>query len=138
MANHARDPLQTRLFEIISQDATVLALLGAARVYDFVPDNPTFPYVTIADSIFLPSGSHTHHGFEVTATIHVWALAAGRKTGNAIAARIFQLLHDQDLEVPNFPTLSCLEIQNLALVEEDRKTHHNFCQYRILLAGNPA
>ena len=41
-------------------------------VFDFVPDNQLFPYVSIGEFLSAPFETFDRYGQEVTMTIHVW------------------------------------------------------------------
>lgn len=138
MANHVQLALQTKIFDLLRADATLQGLLGGAtpRIYDWIPDNPTYPLVAVGDIVCVDFGTHTSSGFEATLSIHVFTQSAGRKDALTIMARVYQLLHEVDLAVTNFPTLSCREASREVIREEDGKTHHGICRYRILIDGN--
>lgn len=53
-------------------DALTAANVCGARIYDGVPTNPVFPYVTIGDDQVLDDGNSCADGWDVTATIHIW------------------------------------------------------------------
>jgi hypothetical protein len=136
VANHVQLLLQQKVFEILSADAGIIALVGV-RVYDWVPDNAPKPYIALGSPVALPFGSHTHDGFEVTFTIHAYSESPGRKEAMTIGNRIYQLLHGVDLGIVGFETVSCQEAVSRVLREDDGKTHHAFIQYQIILGGNP-
>ena len=135
MANNVRLLLQTKIYDTIRNDADISAVVGT-RVYDNVPTNPTYPFVTIGDIGSVDFGSHTHSGFECTAIVHVWARVQGRKTVQQVMNDIYNVLHEVDLGITGFATLSCRESASRVLVEEDNETHHGISEYRILLGGN--
>jgi hypothetical protein len=53
-------------------DALTGAGVASGRVYDRVPDNPVFPYVTIGDEQVIDDGNTCQDGWEVYPTVHVW------------------------------------------------------------------
>jgi hypothetical protein len=136
VANHAELPLQTRLFEILSGDATLAELIGADRVFDFVPENEPYPYITIGDMESRDWGSHTHDGFEFDAHIHTWTKASGRKQALEIMARVYQLLHNLDISITDFPTITCREADRRIPLDPDGRTYHGIQRFRIVLGGN--
>jgi hypothetical protein len=135
MASHVRKLLQAKIYDLIQNDADIIALVNS-RVYDHVPANPTYPFITMGDVFVQDWGSHTHSGFDVTLVIHTWGQAAGRMSVQEIMNQIYSNLHDADLGITGFNTLSCRESTSRVLVEQDNKTHHGISEYRILLDGN--
>jgi hypothetical protein len=67
------------------QGAIVTRLKGVAgvtslirqRVYDTVPANPTFPYVTVGPMVELSDDADCIKGFDITFDINVWSRAVG-------------------------------------------------------------
>ena len=43
MATHVQSDLQTKIYDILTGDATLMALVSD-RIYDHVPDNTDYPY----------------------------------------------------------------------------------------------
>lgn len=111
--------------------------LVGKRVFDFVPDNEKKPYIALGTPVSQDWGSHTFDGFEFTYTIHGYTESAGKKEAMQIAKRIYSLLHDVDLAITAFETVSCREVLSQVIPEPDGKTHHALIQYRIILGGNP-
>jgi hypothetical protein len=76
----ASAPVQKAIKAVLSASAELTALMGGtSNVYDRVPDQAPFPYVTISDAQVLPDESDNTCDQtlrEVLADIHVWARAA--------------------------------------------------------------
>lgn len=137
MSDHPRMLLQRKVFELLSTDVDLKGLLrGEKKVLDYVPDNPEYPYVTIGDIDHNDFGSHTHDGVDSVLMIHVWSQLAGKSEAMQIQNRIYQLLHDVDLQIDSFPTVNCRETFSQVLKDPDGKTHHGVSQYSIILGGN--
>ncbi|RWX71892.1 DUF3168 domain-containing protein [Mesorhizobium sp. M2A.F.Ca.ET.039.01.1.1] len=56
--------------------AAVTSLIGQ-RVYDTVPANPIFPYVTVGPMVELSDDADCIKGFDITFDINVWSRAVG-------------------------------------------------------------
>lgn len=52
---------------------TAAPAVAGGRVYDRVPADPKFPYITIGDDQFLDDGGTCGDAWEVFADIHVWS-----------------------------------------------------------------
>ena len=96
MASSAQ-ALQQALYASLSGDATLVSLLGGARIFDDVPQGTPYPYVTFAQSDATDWSTGTESGDEHIVTFHVWSRDAGRKSVHEILDRIRSLLHDQSL-----------------------------------------
>lgn len=134
MAIHVQDLLQIKIFEILSNDATLSALING--VFDNVPDNLDPPFVVIGDTSLSDFGSHTHSGFQGELTIHAWSEDMGRKKIMTIMNRIYTLLHNIDLAITNYKTIVFRCETNEILVENDNRTHQGVQTYKIMLGGN--
>jgi Protein of unknown function (DUF3168) len=64
--------LQAAIVSKLKNDAGVQAVVGQ-RVYDEVPPNPTFPYISIGDNQVLPDKADCIDGTEIFWQIDGWA-----------------------------------------------------------------
>lgn len=80
----------------VLQPAVRTALTGATavtsrvgqRVYDRVPDNPTFPYLRIDIADAVDDDNACGQVWEVTVQIHIWSRAPGRQEASLIAGPV--------------------------------------------------
>lgn len=86
-------PIQTAIYARLTGDATLTALITG--VFDEVPDNQPFPYVTIGDFDSSEWRTHDRPGYEVVGSIHVWSKARGNKESLDIGNAIGRLLGDR-------------------------------------------
>lgn len=70
-------------------DTAVGALVGD-RIYDRVPPNPTFPYITLGDVQAIDEDADWRQRYAVTLTSHAWS----RAVGQVEALRIAQAMRD--------------------------------------------
>lgn len=74
------------------QGAVVTALKAASiaggRVYDRVPPNPTFPYVTVGDEVVVDDGDGCAELFDVSIDIHVWSRVPGQVEAKQIGEAV--------------------------------------------------
>lgn len=61
--------LQKAIFAKLNE-ATAIA---SGRIYDRVPADPTFPYITIGDEQVLDDGNTCDDGWEVFTDVHIWS-----------------------------------------------------------------
>ncbi|MEC9343066.1 MAG: DUF3168 domain-containing protein [Pseudomonadota bacterium] len=99
MNNH--EALQKAVFEALSQDTGLAALIGAARVYDDVPPGTHPPYLVFADSSELDWSTGTEEGGEIRFAVEIWTAHRGRRQAAAIAVSVRDALAGIDtLEAP--------------------------------------
>lgn len=89
--------VQKALVAAIKGNGAVAALIGT-RVYDEVPQDAVFPYVSIADMLGEPAvETISGEGFEVLASVHIWSRARGAVEARQIAAAIVNVLNNAAL-----------------------------------------
>ncbi len=114
--------------------ATVMG--GTLRLYQDVPADADFPYLTIGESQLVPDLAECIDGSEVFPVIHVWSRShGGFEEAKKIAANVFVALAAAPI------TLSenkCLLIErdqlgDVSVRDPDGKTKHIACHYRALI-----
>ena len=93
----AAEALQEAVFETLSGDATLTAMLGGAKVYDGAPRNAEAPYVHLGEATARDWSTATEAGTEVTFAVVAWSREPGREECLQIAERVVALLHDAAL-----------------------------------------
>ena len=130
MANHVNVELQEKIYEILSSDGTLTALCD---VYDTPEDNSNYPYVCIGNDDFGEFDSHSFNGFDGFIQIDTWAQGMSKMPCKEIQARIYTLLHNVDLGLPNFDTIALrCSLQNV-LDDPDGRTKHGVQRFNFIL-----
>lgn len=62
------------------------------RVYDYVPDNTRFPYVTIGEERETPWDTKTGTGSEVEHEIHLWSQKRGFEENKVLSQKILDAI----------------------------------------------
>lgn len=121
--------------ETAIQAAIYTALNGniAASVYDNVPKNANYPYVTIGDDSHLAWDTDTTLGAETTITLHVWSRYDGMKEAKDIQASIYSILHRANLSVSGYTLVTIDFVQSDIFIDADGFTRHGAQTFRILL-----
>lgn len=100
MSGTPSNPLQAGVYTRLSAYSALTALIGSGRVFDYVPENATPPYVVIGDDTSIDWGTKTTDGWEATLTVHAWDFEkAGRKSVKAILSAVYDALHRQEASV---------------------------------------
>lgn len=69
------------------------------RVYDSVPAQPAFPYVSIGPSDEVTDDAECIDGFEISMQIDVWSRAVGFPEARQIADAVRQALHGYEINL---------------------------------------
>lgn len=139
---------QKSIYETLTADTTLATLLGATvsdkRIFDFVPQNQAYPYVTMAIKPMSDRGNQTLEGVEIAYQINVWhqpgtsvvsggPTGRGDKTVQEIQNRIDQLLHRQDICIDGWNIISHRRSTVDILDEPDGVTKHGVQIFNLLL-----
>jgi hypothetical protein len=124
----SRDPaydLQAAIFGILTTDAGVVSAMGGvARVYDRVPQNPTFPFVHIGDDQILEGVSYDLSGASTAAVnVHVFSRYVGKAEVKIIAGAVRAALSDY-IAIENFETVTYHYVTTRFISEADGLTEH--------------
>ena len=93
--------LQKLIFDTLRAEAVVTSLIGS-RVYDRVPEGPTFPYVSFGAYDFVSDESDCIDAGEHTLQIDVWSRSVGRVQAKQITDAVRRSLHGLDADMGAF------------------------------------
>ncbi len=88
--------LQRAIYAHLAGDAALDALV-AGRIYDSVPGEAAFPYVTLGDALVTAFDTGDTCGAEHRLALNVWSRAGGRSEAKAILGALHAALHDAPL-----------------------------------------
>lgn len=128
----AQWPVQEAVRDKLLADDSLKGILSD-RVYDDVPDMPTFPYVVIGDDTSVPWDTKTSTGHELTLTIHVWSRWRGRKETKTIQDHIYKALHRSSLAVTGFATVLIENEFQQTMLDPDGATRHGVQRFRMIV-----
>jgi hypothetical protein len=119
------------------QKAIVTALKAAAtgvgsRIYDRVPENAAFPYVTIGDAQSIGAFADCYDGTESFIDVHIWSRATNFGEAKTVLSQVRSALHDEELSLDGH----ILELLNFrdarTLRDPDGLTSHVVATFRAL------
>ena len=84
----ATEALQKAVFETLSADTGLMALIGASSIFDDVPPATHPPYVVFADTQAADWSTGTEAGDELRFGIEIWSSQKGRKQAASIAQSV--------------------------------------------------
>jgi hypothetical protein len=125
--------LQKAIFAALSQDAALTALTDGPRVFDRVPANTPFPYVTFGRTSLYDWSTGTESGVEQLFSLHVWSKAQGKAETLAILERIAALLDDRPLPLEGAALVSMRIEFSEVRYDDDLAVHHGLARLRALV-----
>lgn len=126
--------LQAAIVGKLKNDAGIQAVVGnPARVYDEVPMNPTFPYISIGDNQVLPDDADCIDGTEVFWQIDGWARDPTFPMTKKISKAIVAALHNQEITVSGYAVIVCELNRTDYLHDPDGITRHCAVNIRFLI-----
>ena len=124
--------LRAAIHDALIADSALAALLGGPRVYDEVPRDAAFPYVTLGECRITDWSTGSDSGEEHQLTLHAWSRQGGHSEAHEIAGTLLQALDDAPL------TLSGHTLVNLRFAladirrEADGRTYHALVRFRAV------
>ena len=125
--------LQAKLYNVLKND-TELAKYGCG-VFDHTPDNEKYPFIEIGDDQFTSNDSHTHDGFDVEITFHIWTQGQGKRTCREIQSRLYELFHNTDLALNSQKTIALRSGLTTIILDPDGRTFHGVSRFKLILGG---
>jgi len=118
------------------QKAILGRLSGAIScpVYDAVPTDAAFPYVTIGEDTAADWSSKTTSGQDVTTTIHVWSRYKGKAEAKRIGSEVLQQLTTGPLSMTGFSADPAQLDMEEYLVDADGITQHGVLRLRLYIS----
>jgi hypothetical protein len=124
--------LQAAVVAQLLNDGALMALISN-RVFDSVPPDPTFPYITFRCDQILEDGADCVEGSVVFYSIHVWSRSIGWPEACNIAGLIRDALDETELTVNGHRLVDMHFSQFRRLDDPDGKTHHGVVEFRALI-----
>ncbi|MDX0973537.1 DUF3168 domain-containing protein [Sinorhizobium medicae] len=91
--------LQVAIVSRLKATAAVTALIGQ-RVYDSVPPDAAFPYVTVGEGDETSDDVDCVTGFEIALDVDVWSRAVGFPEAKQISDTVRRALLDPEMTLP--------------------------------------
>jgi hypothetical protein len=124
--------LQAAIVAKLKADAGVLAVVGT-RIYDEVPNNPTFPYISLGDNQVLPDKADCIDGTEIFWQIDGWARDPTFPMVKQISKAVVAALDDQNITVSGYAVIVCELNTTNYLRDPDGITRHAAISFRFLI-----
>jgi Protein of unknown function (DUF3168) len=127
--------LQAAIVSKLKNDSGVQAVVGQ-RIYDEVPSNPTFPYISIGDNQVLPDKADCIDGTEIFWQLDGWARDPTFPMTKSISKAVVAALDDAVLTVSGYDSI-VVEINTINYLHDpDGITRHVALSFRFLLVAS--
>ncbi|CRF29035.1 Uncharacterised protein [Mycobacterium tuberculosis] len=131
MSGSAFWPLQMAVRQRLLADPILTAKITG--VFDSVPNDQAFPYVTIGDVTSVPNRTFDRFGEECTITLHIWSRYNGFKEAAEILDDMNRIMADTVFSVSGWDMTACYYDFSETLRDPDGLTRHIPVRYRVLL-----
>lgn len=125
------EAIQARLLN--DQD---VASIFSDRVYDKIPNTPTFPYVSLGEVQVLPELGENTDAAQAFVTLHAWSRFTSSNAVRAGGKYLITALHDKDLIIADGSVLSVLLESSRHIPDPDGLTKHGIYTFTILTDAN--
>lgn len=105
-------------------------------VYDFVPEFPTYPYVTIGEITWNDASGPAAAMAECTLALRIFSRQGGRAEASTIMERLHDLLHNATLAVSGYTMVFMTFASAQITLENDGFTYQGIMRFRTLLKGS--
>src|SRR5262245_29878392 len=127
--------LQAAIVSKLKNDAGVQAVVGQ-RIYDEVPANPTFPYISIGDNQVLPDDADCIDGTEIFWQLDGWARDPHFPTCKQISKAVIAAMHNLPLTITGYANVVCEMSTTNYLHDPDGITRHVAINFRFLIQAS--
>lgn len=124
--------LQRAVFALLKGNAGLVAALGGERIYDDVPRDAAFPYVTFGQTQVRDWSTGSETANEHLFSLHVWSREAGRREVHDILGHLVAALHDQALTLEGFRLVNLRHEFSETRREADGETFRGLARYRAV------
>ncbi|PLX39059.1 MAG: DUF3168 domain-containing protein [Hyphomicrobiales bacterium] len=121
---HPSWALQKAVYETLSGDPTLIALLGGVRIHDGAPRGAQLPFVALDPVVTTDGDGDELASREHRLSLVVWTREGGKRQALAVLERLNELLHDADL------TLDAHRLINLRRDREEVRQNNDRRSWR--------
>jgi|CXWL01.1.fsa_nt_gi hypothetical protein len=126
--------VQKAIYEKLTGNSQLMALING--VFDNVPQETAFPFVTIGDVFASESSSLGKNGVEQKLSINIWSREAGHKQASVIMDVIYGLLHNGVLTIAGQIIITVRTISSSIRLEDDGWTYHGIINIMVVMTDS--
>lgn len=123
--------LQKAIYARLVADEAVAELV-AARIYDNVPGDTAFPYVTLGEALVSDWSAGEARGAEHRLVFNAYSRGGGRSEAKAIMGALNAVLHEAELELEGFTLVNLRFLDAETRREPDGATWRGTIRFRAV------
>jgi hypothetical protein len=124
--------LRAAIYESLTANGALSAVLGGPKVYDEPPRSVTFPYVTLGEARVADFSTGTEPGEEHQLTLHAWSRQGGHREAHLISGALLQALDDAPLSLAGHTLVNLRYSTADVRREADGRTYHAVVRFRAV------
>ena len=128
--------LQKAVLAALAGDEDLTAALGGPRIFDHVPADTPFPYLTFGRTSVFDWSTSSEAGFEQLLTLHAWSKAQGKTEALEIMDLVAALLNDQPLTLESHRLVSIRQEFSEVRYDDDLAVYHGLLRFRVLIEAD--
>jgi hypothetical protein len=128
----AATALRAAIHAALAADGALTTLLGGPNVYDEVPREAAFPYVTLGEARIADASSASEAGLDHQITLHAWSRQGGHREAHEIAGALLQALDNAPLALDGHQLVNLRFALADIRREADGRTYHALVRFRAL------
>jgi hypothetical protein len=128
--------LQRALFEVLNGDASLSVALGGASLFDHIPQNVPFPYMTFGRTSAYDWATGKENDAEQLLTLHVWSKSEGTTETLDIMALVSARLKEAALALDEHRRVNLTLEFTESRYDEDLSAHHGLLRFRAVIEEN--
>jgi hypothetical protein len=124
--------LQKAIRDKLLASSDVVALVGQ-RIYDRIPNDPDYPYISIGPAQTFAEDAECIEGFEVFQQIDIWSQKPGFPEEKEIAGAARVAIHRVDLSLDGFVLVEIEHRVTRHMRDPDGLTSHGAIEFRAMI-----
>lgn len=124
--------LQQAIYAALSASQDLINILGDVKIFDHLPEDTAFPYVTLGPAIMSDWSTGSDLGREHLLQVHVWSRDTASSQSQLISEAIISVLHDVELSLVDNVLINLRFSRSDMLRDSDGKTHHCILRFRAV------
>lgn len=123
--------LQFAVHAKLKADAALIALIGG-RVFDQVPDDVGFPYISYGPTTGTPNEADCFEGEDIAFQIDIWSRQSSRAEAARIGAAVKMALHRKDLTITDGDVVLVRATFSQIIEDPDGRTFHGMLRFEAM------
>jgi len=125
--------VQTAVYNALTGNSSLTS--SVTGIYDFVPENTSFPYVKVGDQTMVDDGTKDKKGSDFTLIVHTFSRYRGSKEIKEIMSLVYDVLHESSLTISGAMNNMRFEFSDI-IKEPDGLTTHGVQRFRTFVLTN--